>query len=79
MFVRVWEYAVPASNLEAFLAAYGANGAWVQLFRRSSGYAGTELYRSTDVPERFITVDRWANEADWESFLAGWGRGLRGA
>jgi heme-degrading monooxygenase HmoA len=42
-------------------------------FRRSSGYAGTELYRSTDVPERFITVDRWANEADWESFLAEWG------
>jgi quinol monooxygenase YgiN len=31
------------------------------------------LYRDTDEAVRFITVDRWQDEASWRSFLDQWG------
>ena len=46
--VRVWEYEVPAEHLDAFVAAYGADGDWSQMFRRGRGYGGTDLYRAAD-------------------------------
>ena len=68
MYVRVWEYDVDAGQADAFVAAYGADGDWAELFRRGRGYAGTELYRHAD-GSRFVTVDRWSSVADWEEFL----------
>lgn len=70
MYVRVWQYEVPAEQVEAFVAAYGADGDWAQLFRRASGYAGTDLFRDTDSRDRFLTVDRWDSETAWDAFLA---------
>jgi heme-degrading monooxygenase HmoA len=72
VFVRVWEYDVPAGRESAFLAAYGAGGDWERLFRRARGYAGTELYRDTAHSAHYITVDRWREESDWSAFLAEW-------
>ena len=69
MYVRVWEYQVTGEHLSAFLAAYGGDGEWVTLFSRSSGYAGTELYRSTAAADRFLTVDRWDDDDSWRGFL----------
>ena len=73
MFVRVWEYDVHPERLEAFVTAYGADGDWAQLFQRSSGHIGTELLRSTGEPTRFVTVDRWTDQASWLAFLEEWG------
>jgi len=73
MYARVWEYDVRASDVDAFLTAYGAGGAWAQLFARSEGYAGTRLFRDVDRAGRFLTVDRWADFASWEAFFARWG------
>lgn len=70
MFVRVWEYTVPPEQVDAFTAVYGPDGDWVQLFGQGQGYAGTQLYRDVVVPERFVTVDRWSDQASWEAFLA---------
>jgi heme-degrading monooxygenase HmoA len=32
---------------------------------------GTELYRDAARVDRFLTIDRWRNEEDWQSFVAG--------
>ena len=69
MFVRVWEYEVPGDHAAAFAAAYAADGAWAELFARAGGFLGTELYRDAGAGNRFLTIDRWRNEADWRSFL----------
>jgi hypothetical protein len=70
MFGRVWEYDVPAHQVDAFVAAYGPDGDWSRLFATAAGYAGTRLYRDTAVDTRFVTVDRWVDEASWLRFLA---------
>jgi hypothetical protein len=77
MYVRVWEYKVPAGEVDAFIAAYGASGAWAKLFARSNGYAGTGLFRDVDRADRFLTVDQWADSACWEGFLYQWGSDYR--
>jgi heme-degrading monooxygenase HmoA len=73
MYIRVWEYEVAADHTDAFLAAYGADGDWAQLFQRGRGYVGTDLYRRTDDGARFLTVDRWTDQAAWRAFLEEWG------
>lgn len=73
MYARVWDYDVESAQVEAFVAAYGAAGAWTQLFERTTGYAGTQLFRDVDQPNRFLTVDRWTDAACWQAFLDGWG------
>ena len=71
MFVRVWEYEVPGHQA-AFIAAYAADGPWAELFARADGFLGTELYRDGRA-DRFLTIDRWRSEADWQSFLHAFG------
>jgi len=69
VFVRVWEYEVPGERTAAFTAAYSADGPWGELFRRSAGFVGTELYRDSARPGWFLTIDRWQDEAAWQAFL----------
>jgi heme-degrading monooxygenase HmoA len=74
MYVLIWEYGVRADQVDVFEAAYGADGAWSRLFAKAPGYLGTDLFRSSNSPTTFVTVDRWESEADWQGFRAGWGR-----
>ena len=69
VYIRVWEYKVTAGHIDAFLAAYGADGEWARLFRQGRGHVGTELYRGTDVGDHFVTVDRWTDHDAWLQFL----------
>jgi heme-degrading monooxygenase HmoA len=69
VYIRVWEYEVAADHTDAFVAAYGADGEWGQLFQGGRGHVGTELYRSTDDDSRFVTVDRWTDHEAWREFL----------
>ena len=73
MYVRVWEYDVAVEHGDAFVAAYGTDGDWAQLFQRGRGHVSTELYRNTATDARFVTVDRWTDEAAWRAFLEDWG------
>jgi Antibiotic biosynthesis monooxygenase len=73
VFVRVWEYEVPGDRAAAFTTAYAADGAWGELFGRAAGFLGTELYRDAVRADRFLTIDRWQNEEDWQSFLYAFG------
>lgn len=61
MYCYVWEFRVRDQQLASFVAAYGPEGHWVQLFRRASGYLRTELFRDLDDPARFVTVDYWTS------------------
>ena len=73
MYARVWEYEVQAGEVDAFVSAYRAKGAWAQLFARAEGYAGTQLFRHVDRPSHLLTVDLWADVACWQGFLNRWG------
>jgi len=73
VFVRVWEYEVPGDRAAAFTTACAADVAWGELFGRAAGFLDTELYRDTGRADRFLTIDRWQNEGDWQSFLHAFG------
>jgi hypothetical protein len=69
MYLRVWEYEVPADHLSAFVAAYGPDGDWARLFAGQDGYLGTGLFRDAMGGGCFLTVDRWVDEPTWRRFL----------
>ena len=60
---------VTPDHVDDFVAAYAAEGDWAQLFRQGRGYLGTELFRDTGDDTRFVTIDRWTDEAAWRAFL----------
>jgi heme-degrading monooxygenase HmoA len=66
--VAAWRYRVRPAKTDAFLRAYGAEGAWVELFRRSQGYISTELLRDALDPAVFVTIDRWDSRVAYDSF-----------
>ena len=67
---RVWQYDVRPGSEPAFEDAYGAAGSWARLFATSDGYLGTELFRSLDVPGRYLTTDRFLGRDAWHRFVA---------
>jgi len=68
MFAYIWEYRVASRHVEEFKRHYGAEGSWVELFRRAQGYADTRLLRDRDDPERFVTIDTWVSAAAYAAF-----------
>lgn len=66
--VAIWRYHVSPAKLEAFVRAYGADGTWVELFRRAEGYISTELLRDEANPAVFVTLDRWESRAAYDAF-----------
>ena len=68
MFVVVWQFEIAEQKIAGFEAAYGPDGSWAQLFRRSPKYLGTELLRDAYIPGAYLTIDRWASEEDFRAF-----------
>ncbi|MEA2564471.1 MAG: hypothetical protein QOH06_5975 [Acidobacteriota bacterium] len=68
MIVIAWEFRVYPGQEGEFERAYGPEGDWARLFRRSPAYRGTELLRDPDAPELYLTLDRWDAAADFEAF-----------
>ena len=56
--------------MDDFERVYGADGAWARLFASSSGFEGTELFASLSRPGRYLTIDRFTDEAAWTRFQA---------
>jgi heme-degrading monooxygenase HmoA len=73
MHVILWEFEVSAENAADFVIAYGANGAWTELFQLAAGYIGTELLRCAEDPKHYITIDRWSSAEDFERFQQDFG------
>jgi heme-degrading monooxygenase HmoA len=70
MFVVVWEFRVKPGGESEFERHYSANGTWAELFRRDPAYQGTDLLRDRTDPQRYVTLDRWADAESYEKFLA---------
>ena len=68
MFVVVWQFEIAEDKIAGFEAAYGPEGSWAKLFRTSPSYQGTELLRDAYIPGAYLTIDRWASEADFRAF-----------
>lgn len=66
----VWTYEVDAAHREAFERAYGADGDWARLFARAQGFLEVVLLADAAVPGRYLTIDRWHDEAAFERFEA---------
>jgi heme-degrading monooxygenase HmoA len=64
----VWEFEVEPHRAAEFEREYGPAGVWATFFRQGEGFLGTELFQSLETQERYITVDRWASRAAFESF-----------
>jgi catechol 2,3-dioxygenase-like lactoylglutathione lyase family enzyme/heme-degrading monooxygenase HmoA len=67
-FSYVWEYEVVAESVSEFIRHYAPEGTWTRLFRRASGYLGTQLYQDRRQPGRYVTVDHWRDEAGYREF-----------
>lgn len=67
-FVALWEFQVSDSMEGTFEQFYGADGDWVQLFRERPGFVRTELIRDLNKPQRYVTMDFWKTQSDYESF-----------
>ncbi len=65
---RVWQYDVRPGTEQEFEDVYRTDGSWARLFSASDGYLGTELFRSLDVPGRYLTVDRFVDLEAWQRF-----------
>lgn len=68
MYVIVWQFDIRADTAVEFERAYGIDGAWVRLFRRSAGYLGSSLLRDVGVASRYFTLDRWTSRRAYEAF-----------
>jgi heme-degrading monooxygenase HmoA len=68
VFTTIWEYEVSEPQRAEFERTYGADGAWVQLFRRAPGFRETVLLRAVSSPGIYVTLDRWASRAAYEEF-----------
>ena len=66
----VWEYQVKTECEAEFVAAYGPDGEWARLFRRSPEFVGVELLGSVGNATRFFTLDHWSSAAAMDEFLA---------
>ncbi len=71
-YIIVWEYQVRPEQQAEFEDVYSSHGAWVELFKQSSGYLGTELLQDAINNRRYLTIDRWASKAEYEAFLLEW-------
>jgi len=69
-YTYLWEFHVDSERCEEFETVYGPNGLWVALFRRARGYLETRLLRDPANARRYVTIDRWENEAAYRSFRA---------
>ena len=75
MFIIIWEYQVKTGELEKFTEIYSSNGEWAELFKKGTGYLGTELLHDEKHRQRHLTIDRWAScesLTEQESLLGKW-------
>jgi heme-degrading monooxygenase HmoA len=67
-YVIVWEFRVRQDREREFVEQYGPEGSWARFFRSSSGYIRTELVRDVADHLRFLTLDYWQTEEEFNDF-----------
>ena len=69
-YIVVWEFQVKAGCEAEFIAAYGPDGEWARLFRRSPEFLGVELLESVGNAGRFFTLDHWSSASSRDVFMS---------
>lgn len=64
----VWSYDVSPGAREVFEHSYGADGDWAQFFANANGFLEVVLLADAAQPGRYLTIDRWQNEASFDRF-----------
>lgn len=72
MYIIIWEYHVREERQAEFETIYAPNGAWSKLFKNGTGYLGTELIRSDQTIDTYLTIDRWDSKEAHQLFLQHW-------
>jgi heme-degrading monooxygenase HmoA len=67
-YVIVWEFQARPGVEAEFIEQYGPEGVWARLFRQSEGYIRTELLRDVAGKRRFLTLDYWKSEEEFNRF-----------
>lgn len=67
-YAYIWRYVVRPEFTEDFETAYGPEGPWAALFSNADGYERTELYRDSQAPQRYLTIDYWKSVEAWRAF-----------
>ncbi len=68
MYRIAWSFDARPEQLEQFEQVYGPDGLWVKFFRKSQDFVGTEFFRCTHNPYRFVTLDEWRTRSAYENF-----------
>lgn len=72
MFIIIWQYQVKEKDKLRFEAIYSADGEWADLFKKSAGYLGTELFQDSTNAELYLTIDHWMSREAYQDFQAQW-------
>jgi hypothetical protein len=64
----IWEFRTQPGKEAEFEEAYGTNGLWSQLFKKSADYLGTTLLLDRQENGRYLTVDRWREAGAFARF-----------
>jgi heme-degrading monooxygenase HmoA len=64
----VWQFEIAPPSQAEFEKHYGPQGSWVELFRRSPAFRGTTLLRDREIPNRYISIDRWDDLSSYDAF-----------
>jgi heme-degrading monooxygenase HmoA len=67
-YATIWTFTVQADRKAEFEFHYGPEGTWVRLFRRATGYLGSELLHDRADAQRYVTIDRWESREAWQAF-----------
>jgi heme-degrading monooxygenase HmoA len=67
-YVIVWEFRVRPDREAEFVEKYGPEGAWARFFRGSAGYIRTELVKDVAADLRFLTLDYWQTEEEFNRY-----------
>ena len=67
-YVIVWEFRVRQAREAEFVQKYGPEGDWARFFRSSPGYIRTELVRDVADHLRYLTLDYWQTEEEFNRF-----------
>jgi heme-degrading monooxygenase HmoA len=68
VYVIVWEFRINSQMEAEFVRHYGPEGSWAQFFSRSKGYIRTDLMRDVADRLRFVTLDYWQSQEEFDGF-----------
>jgi len=67
-FLVVWEFLARPGSEARFEEIYGPTGAWARLFICDANYLGSDLWHDVRETGRYLTLDYWRSEADYDAF-----------